>query len=199
LGVPDDAELLVTVGRQEHRKGQVTLIEAWAAISHTRPRAHLVLAGRPGLASPAIMGALDQLPIAARRRVHLIGHAEGIGDLLAATDLFVFPSLHEGLGGALLEALAMSLPIVASDLAVFREFLVPDENAILVAPGCATELAEASVRLLSDESLRRRIGAANLKLFERRFEIEPVADETERLYRRLAISVGRSHGAGQRS
>ena len=190
LGVPHDAELLLSVGRQEERKGHVTLVEAWGEIIGARPRAHLVVAGRPGLASPAIARALEQLPVAARERAQFVGYAEGIGDLLSAADIFVFPSLHEGLGGALLEALAMSLPIVASDLAVFKEFLVPDENAIFVPPGCASALARAIVRLLPDEALRRRMGAANLKLFERQFQMDAVAEETELLYRKLAITRG---------
>jgi glycosyltransferase involved in cell wall biosynthesis len=188
LGVPHDAEVLLSVGRQEERKGHITLVEAWAEISSARARAHLVIAGRPGLASPAIARAVGRLPVAARQRVQFVGHAEGVGDLLSAADVFVFPSLHEGLGGALLEALAMSLPIVASDLAVFREFLVPGENAILVPPGSASALAEAVMRLLLDESLRGRMGAANLELFERRFQMDTVARETERLYRKLGMT-----------
>jgi glycosyltransferase involved in cell wall biosynthesis len=147
-----------------------------------------VIAGRPGLASPAIARAIDQLPIPARRRVQLVDHTDAVGDLLSAADVFVFPSRHEGLGGALLEALAMSLPIVASDLDVFREFLIPGENAILVTPGCPSSLAEGIVALLADDSLRSRMGAANLQLFEQRFQMETVADETERLYRRLAVT-----------
>ena len=186
LAVPYDAELVVSVGRQEERKGHVTLVEAWAGIAAARPRAHLVIAGRPGLASPAIGRALDTLPVEARRRVHLVGHTEDVGDLLSASAVFVFPSLHEGLGGALLEALAMSMPVVASDLPAFREFVVPGENAILVPPGCARAFAEAIVRLLDDDPLRGRMAAANLELFEQRFQLDAVAQHTERLYREVA-------------
>jgi glycosyltransferase involved in cell wall biosynthesis len=186
LAVPQNAELVLSVGRQEKRKGHVTLVEAWAGIAGARPRAQLVIAGRPGLASPHISRALDDLPVEARRRVHLVGHTEDVGDLLSASDVFVFPSLHEGLGGALLEALAMSLPIVASDLPAFSEFLVPGENAILVPPGCASALAGAVVRLLDDELLRGRMAAANLELFEQRFQLDAVAQQTERLYREVA-------------
>jgi glycosyltransferase involved in cell wall biosynthesis len=188
LGVPHDAEFVLSVGRQEERKGHVTLVEAWAEVIGARPRAHLVIAGRLGLASPAIAHAIDQLPAPARRRVQLVEHTEAVGDLLSAADVFAFPSRHEGLGGALLEALAMSLPIVASDLDVFREFLMPGENAILVTPGCPSSLAEAVVTLLADETLRSRMGATNLQLFEQRFQMETVAEETERLYRRLAAT-----------
>jgi glycosyltransferase involved in cell wall biosynthesis len=186
LGIPDDAELLTSIGRQEERKGHITLVEAWPEIVGARPRAHLVIAGRPGGASSAIERALEQLPRADRQRVQFVGHAEAIGDLLSAADVFVFPSVHEGLGGAMLEALAMSMPIVASDLAAFREFLVPDENAILVPPGCATAFAAAVVKLLSDDSLRTRMGAANVAVFEQRFQMDTVARETEHLYRRVA-------------
>jgi glycosyltransferase involved in cell wall biosynthesis len=186
FSVPHDAELVVSVGRQEERKGHVTLVEAWAGIAAARPRAHLVIAGRPGLASPAIGRALDDLQVEARRRVHLVGHTEDVGDLLSAADVFVFPSLHEGLGGALLEALAMSLPIVASNLPAFREFLVPDENAILVPPGCESAFAKAIVRLFDEEPVRARMAAANLELFEQRFQLDAVAQQTERLYREVA-------------
>ena len=176
----------MSVGRQEERKGHVTLVEAWTGIAGARPRAHLVIAGRPGLASAAIGRALDDLPVEARRRVHLVGHTEDVGDLLSASDVFVFPSLHEGLGGALLEALAMSMPVVASDLPAFREFLVPGENAVLVPPGCARAFAEAIARLLDDEPLRGRMAAANLELFEQRFQLDAVAQQTEHLYREVA-------------
>ena len=186
LRIPNDAELLVSVGRQEERKGHVTLVEAWPEIIAARPRARLVVAGRPGRASSAIERALERLPRADRQRVQFVGHAEEVGELLSAADVFVFPSVHEGLGGALLEALAMSLPIVASDLAAFREFLAPGGNAILVPAGCAIAFAEAVVKLLSDDSLRARMGATNLALFEQRFQLDTVARETEHLYRSVA-------------
>jgi glycosyltransferase involved in cell wall biosynthesis len=192
LTVPEDAELVLSVGRQEERKGHVTLVEAWAEVAEARPRGHLVIAGRSGLASPAISRALDDLPVEARERAHLPGHTEDVGGLLAASDVFVFPSMHEGLGGAVLEAMAMALPIVASDLPALREFLVPGENALLVPPACAGALAEAIVTLLADEGLRSRMGAANLRLFEQRFQIDTVAQRTESLYRRVAAVAARS-------
>jgi glycosyltransferase involved in cell wall biosynthesis len=121
----------------------------------------------------------------------MVGYRDEIGDLLSAADAFLFPSLHEGLGGALIEALAMGLPIIATDLPVFREFLVPGENAILVPPRCPDALAEGAVRLLADEPLRIRMATANLDLFERCFQIDLVAEQTELLYRKLAMTRSR--------
>jgi glycosyltransferase involved in cell wall biosynthesis len=191
LDIPEDVELLLSVGRQEVQKGHATLIDAWARIASARPSAHLVLAGRSGRASAAVCRAIDNLPVAARQRVQMVGHLDEIGDLLSAADVFLFPSLHEGLGGALIEALAMGLPIIASDLPVFREFLVPGENAILVPPRCPDALAGAAVRLLADESLRTRMATANLDLFEHRFQMDLVAEQTELLYRKLARTRSR--------
>ena len=88
----------------------------------------------------------------------------------------------------MLEALAMSLPVVASDLPAFREFLVPEQNALLVPPGWAPAFADAIVGLLEDELLRGRMAAANLELFEQRFQLEKVAEQTERLYRAVAAA-----------
>jgi glycosyltransferase involved in cell wall biosynthesis len=186
MALPNDAELVLCVGRQEARKGHATLLEAWPRVAGVRPRSHLVVAGRSGLASPAIARALEELPVGIRERTHFVGHSEDVGGLLSAADVFAFPSLHEGLGGALLEALAMSLPVVATDLPAFREFLVSGENALLVPPGCASGFADAIVRLLDDETLHTRMAAANLELFEARFQLDTVAQQTDRLYRDVA-------------
>jgi glycosyltransferase involved in cell wall biosynthesis len=187
MALPNDAELVLCVGRQEPRKGHATLIEAWAEVARARRRSHLVVAGRPGSASPAIARALDELPVVIRDRAHFVGHTEDVGGLLSAADVFAFPSRHEGLGGALLEALAMSLPVVASDLPAFREFLVPGENAFLVPTGCASGFADAIVRLLDDQPLCLRMAAANLELFESRFQLDAVAQQTDQLYRDVAV------------
>jgi glycosyltransferase involved in cell wall biosynthesis len=187
LAIPNEAELVLCVGRQEARKGHVTLIEAWPRVAEARPQCHLVFAGRKGLASPAIARAREELPDGIRERMHFVGHTEDVGGLLSAATIFVFPSQHEGLGGALLEALAMSLPVVASDLPTFGEFLVPSENAVLVPPGCASAFAEAILRLLDDEPLRVRMAARNLALFESTFQLDGVAQKTDRLYRRVAL------------
>jgi glycosyltransferase involved in cell wall biosynthesis len=186
LGIPPTAPLIVCVGRQEHQKSHVTLIDAWAEIAATRLDARLVIAGRPGLATPDIESALARLDEDARRRVERLGHIEEVGDLLAASDVFAFPSLFEGFGGALVEALALGVPIVASDLEVFREFLVSRVHALLVPPRDSGALAEAITEILGDEVLARSMSRANVKLFDARFALEPVVDQMATLYRRLS-------------
>jgi glycosyltransferase involved in cell wall biosynthesis len=189
LGFDPDAEVVVCVGRQERQKDQATLVAAWALIADARPSAELVIAGRPGRASPAIDAALAALPPAAAARVHRPGHVDAVGDLLAAADVFAFPSLHEGLGGAVVEALALGLPIVATDLDVFREFLTDGVNARLVPPADPDALGHAIVEVLADPQQRAAMAAANLAVFDETFSMDRVLDETAALYRRVAADA----------
>lgn len=113
LGLRDNDEVLISVGRQEYQKGQRYLLEAAEALLSRRSRLVLLVAGRTGQASRELERLAARPGLAAR--VRFLGHREDVPDLLAATDVFVFPSLWEGLGGALIEVMALSLPIVASD------------------------------------------------------------------------------------
>ena len=82
-----------------------------------------------------------------------------IESLYRAADVFAFPSVKEGFGLAALEALAADLPVVASDIDVFREFLGDGESALLAPVGDARALAAAMARVARDELLRARLRA----------------------------------------
>jgi glycosyltransferase involved in cell wall biosynthesis len=85
--------------------------------------------------------------------------SEELERLFRAADVFAFPSVKEGFGLAAVEALASGLPLVASDLDVFREFLEDEGNALLCPVGDAHALAAALVRLAGDPALRARLAA----------------------------------------
>jgi glycosyltransferase involved in cell wall biosynthesis len=181
LGVPDDREVVINVGRQDYQKGQRYLLEAIEFLAPRRPGVVLVLAGRRGDASPELEAILRRPSL--RDRVRVLGFREDVPDLLAAADLFAFPSLYEGLGGVLIEAMALGLPIVASDLEAVRE--VVHGNAILVPPGRPPELAEAMAGLLEDPHRAREIGLQGRRIFEERFTLERSTGRMIGLYRRL--------------
>jgi glycosyltransferase involved in cell wall biosynthesis len=184
--------LVVTLGRQEPVKGHAGLVDAWAEVAAQHPRARLVIAGRAGAATPAIQAAVARLGPDARGQIDLPGAVTDVGALLCAADLFVLPSSVEGLPGALVEALAMALPVVASDLPSIREVVPPDRHAVLVPPGDPVALGDAISALLADEGRRREMGAANLRRFEERFTLDRALDGTEAFY---AGVVGRSGAA----
>lgn len=180
---PDDL-VLINVGRQEYPKGQIYLLDAFARLAADHPQMVLLVAGRTGLATPELQRWLSTSPV--RDRVHLLGHRSDVPDLLAAADLFVFPSLYEGLGGALIEAMALGLPIVASDLPAIREVVEERGNALLVPPAAPSGLARALAALLGDPIMARRFGARSREIFESRFTLERSVHAMIALYEKIA-------------
>jgi len=175
LDLAENAEVVLTVGRQEYQKGHTHLVAAFAGIAAERAEAVLLIAGREGHASTALRAQIDSLNLS--ERVRLLGHRSDVPDVLAAADLFVFPSVYEGLGGALIEALALALPVVASDLPALGEVVVEGENALLVPPASPAELQSAIVDLLGDPKRRRRFGIRSRELFDQRFQADAAADQ----------------------
>jgi glycosyltransferase involved in cell wall biosynthesis len=184
VGLRDGEVLLLNVGRQEFQKGQEHLLEAFAALAERRPRLRLLVAGRKGHATPRLEAAVRRLGLDGA--VRFLGHREDVPELLAAADVFVFPSLYEGLGGALIEAMALGLPIVASDLPAIREVVEEGRNAILVPPASPSELAQAIDSLVDDPSRRAAMGARSREIFEERFTLERSVERMVELYRRVA-------------
>lgn len=183
LGLADDDEVVVCVGRQEYQKGQATLLRALALLAPERPGLVLLLAGRRGHASDELARLADGHPLGDRLR--LLGHRDDVAELLAAGDLFAFPSVYEGLGGAVIEALALGLPVVASDLPALREILEPPLDTFLVPAGDAQKLAGAIARCLDDAALRRAVAGRARQVFEERFTLERSVEGMTRLYRQV--------------
>lgn len=187
LGIRDDEEVLVHVGRQEFPKGHRYLLQAVELLSELRPRLIALLVGRDGAATPDLRYLRDRPRI--RRSVRFLGHRNDVPDLLAAADLFVFPSLFEGLGGSLIEASALGLPIVASDLPAIREVVEVGRNALLVPPANPVALASAIGGILDRPTELRAFGVRSREIFEARFTAELCSQRMIELYRGLAGST----------
>jgi glycosyltransferase involved in cell wall biosynthesis len=186
LGIEADAPVLITVGRREYQKGQRYLIAAVPEMLRRHPDLTVLVVGRDGHASDELDQLVASLGIA--DTVQFLGHRSDIGDLLAAADVFVFPSVYEGLGGATLEALAMGLPLVVSDIAALREVVTAGENGILVPPADAGSLAAAIGSLLTDPGLLRRYGERSMSVFEDRFDATDSIPQSIDLMLRVARS-----------
>jgi len=168
LGIDIDAPVVITVGRREYQKGQRYLIEAVPELLERYPALVVLIVGRDGHASNELDSLTRRLGVTST--VRFLGHRTDVGDLLAASDTFVFPSVYEGLGGASLEALAMGLPLVVSDIPALREVVIAGQNGTLVAPADAHDLAAGVADMLADPELRRRYGERSMALFEERFD-----------------------------
>lgn len=177
--IPADAPLVGTVGRLVERKGGYDLLAAWVRVRAAVPDAHLVLVG-DGVERQRLAARARELNIAGN--VHFAGTRDDIPAVLAALDCFVFPSHYEGLPGALLEAMAAGLPIVATDIEGNDELLVDGDSGLLVAPHDPLGLAEGLVRLLTDRDLADRLGTTARDTAFDRFSLPSMVDGFERFY-----------------
>ena len=107
LGLPH-GPLAVNVGRLAPQKGQVLLVEAFAVVKTTVPEAHLAIVGREGESSADVAATIDRLGLTGS--VTLVGHTTRVADYLRNAHVFAFSSLMEGLGTAVLEAMAVGAP-----------------------------------------------------------------------------------------
>jgi glycosyltransferase involved in cell wall biosynthesis len=178
--------VLVTLGRQEFQKGQWHLLDAMVSLVAAYPDIRLLVGGRRGNASPKLEQVMRSSSL--NGEVRFLGHRDDAPEVLAAADVFVFPSLYEGLGGSLIEAMALGLPIVASDLPAIREVVEVDRNALLVPPGSANGLAAAVGALIDDDTRRTSMGARSRQIFEERFTLERSARRMVELFERVAAA-----------
>jgi glycosyltransferase involved in cell wall biosynthesis len=146
----------------------------------------LLLAGRTGLATPKLEHLCTQAGLSGQ--VRFLGYREDIPDILAAADLFVFPSLYEGLPGAVLEAMALGLPIVAFDIPPVREVVAVNENALLVETGSTVQFTAAIQTLLEDRALADRFSQCSRAIFLERYTLEKSAAQMVDLYTHVADS-----------
>ena len=184
LGLPPDAHVVVAVGRQEFQKGHRFLLEAMTEVVAAHPSAVLLLAGRDGAESAHLRAMAARPPL--DRAVRFLGHRGDLPDVLAASDVFAFPSLWEGLGGAVIEAMALGLPVVATELQPVREVVEGDRCAVLVPPRASRATASAISGLFTDLPRAQALGASGREIFLKRFTLQRSTERMIALFRRLA-------------
>jgi len=183
VGVDSDAVVITNVGRFHPQKNQLRLVRAFATVAAEEPRAMLVLVGWGPLDAELrreaeFLGLADRVVFAVER--------EDAVAVVAASDVFVFPSLFEGLGVALLEAMAVGTPVVASAIAPITEVVHDGLEAVLVDPLDEAAIARAILLLVRDRALARSLSAAATRRVEKHFELTRAADAYERLFRQVA-------------
>jgi glycosyltransferase involved in cell wall biosynthesis len=171
----------MVVGSVAHlsaEKGHAYLVEAAARIPRVRERIRLVIVGdgdcRSKLQERVSQLGLDEV-------VHFAGFQSAIPELLRSFDLFVMPSLSEGLSSAILSAMAAGLAVVATDVGGIPELVRPEVNGILVPPADPDALARAIEKLADEPEEAFRMGAAGRRRMEQFFTLERKIVETERI------------------
>ena len=184
LGVAPDAPLVVTVANLRATKDHRTLLAAARDVHDVRPDVHFLLVG-DGPLRAELEALTADLGLAGV--VHFLGTRDDVADLLAAADLFVLSSRHEGLPIAMLEAMAAGLPSVLTAVGGIPDVVAGGRAARLVSPGDPPTLAASIVELVGDDLLRRAMGEDAREL-SGGFDIATAVRAYERVYEELVTS-----------
>ena len=195
LGLPEHARIVVQVGRLTPQKGQRHTLEAASRLERKKHDMVWILVGGGPLR--------DELEHESERRglrerVRFTGALPDVRPYLRAADVFVFPSLYEGLGIAVLEAMAMGVPVVAYDTGPLPEVVVHGETGMLVPSGDTEGLAAGVEALVQAPRKSEVLGAAGRKRVEEEFLIPRTAARHAAFYRQLVGATRRTlvHPAG---
>lgn len=189
-GLPAGALMLLNVARVSPQKGLIYAVRAMPRILEQFPNAHLVSVG--ATTDPLWLEELtrEAQSTGVAEHIHILGARRDVQNFLAACDLFIFPSLYEGLGIALIEAMAAGCACVASSTGPILEIVQHDRDGVLVPPADEGALADAVCRLLRDGDYRKRIGNAARLTARERFEPLQAAEQLTRIYEGI-VSKGK--------
>lgn len=181
LGIRDGAVVIGTVGRLDPVKDHRGLLEAFGRTAR-HPHAQLVVVG-----DGPCRAELEQVGrrLGLDGRVLMLGERQDVARILRALDVFVLPSLGEGISNALLEAMASGLPVIATRVGGNPELVDHDVTGMLVSPRSAEALAAAFDRYLSDPGLIRKHGEAGRQRALHDFSLERMFGAYDSLYSRL--------------
>jgi glycosyltransferase involved in cell wall biosynthesis len=185
FGIDRTECVMLAVGVLERHKGHRVLLEALAQLDAgglTTPWRLIIAGGAGGDEHESLKRYIAQNGF--ERRVHIVLNRNDIADLLALTDIFVMPSLWEGLPMAVLEAMVARKAIVASAIAGIPEAVVDGREGLLVTPAQPGPLAEALAALLTDPRRRAQIAEAAAVRAHQDFTVAVMADRYEALYAR---------------
>jgi len=185
--IPRDAPVVGTVGRLVERKGHSDLLRAWARVRDSVPDSHLVIVGY-GPDRDALEALTADLCVTSS--VHFTGARDDVPELLAAIDVFAFPSHWEGHPGALLEAMAAGLPIVATQVDGNADLITDERTGLLVPPRDPVALGEAVRRLCTDPDLAAALGDRAQEEAFSEYTLEAMVDRFEVVYDEYTSSPG---------
>ncbi len=176
-----DKFVIGNIGELESSKGQYYLIEAMKKIQNDYPNIHLVLLGR-GKDEQDYKEQSKEL-----NNITFEGFVDNVGDYIQCFDLFVFPSLNEGLGSILLDVMQANVPIIASDVGGIPDIVQNEKNGILVPVKDSEAIYKAIEKLYNDAELRSELSAEAFRSIDN-FNFEKMTDRYENIYKEV-ISV----------
>ncbi len=190
FGIPENAPVVGFVGRLVAEKGLLELLAAMRRVREAIPKVHLLIVG------PVDEYKIDAItPDIARDYgledvAHFVGRRDDTPELYALMDLLVLPSYREGFPRAPMEASAMGIPCIVTDIRGCREVVEEGENGFLVLPRDVDTLTGAITKLLSDPALARKMGLKGREMAIEKFDERKVFAKVLSTYRRLLAEKG---------
>lgn len=177
-----ESPIIGIVARFSIYKGHSVLLEAFSELLSDWPDAKLLIAG-DGETRSALERHVSQLGLS--DHVNFLGMIRDVREFLAVLNIFVHPSVAEGLGISAIEAMSMELPVVATRVGGLSEVITDGENGILVEPNDSTALSMALDRILRDVRLCERLRHQARKTAVEKFGLKTMVDRYECLYTEL--------------
>jgi glycosyltransferase involved in cell wall biosynthesis len=183
LGIPERSFVVGTAGRLEPVKGPEFLIEAAKDILSNYPQTYFVFAGDGPLKQRLERKAYE---LGINTNMRFLGWRNDVTRVISVYDIFVFPSLNEGMGRVLVEAMALGKPVVASNVGGIPDLVTHGKTGFLVPPKDPGQLARYIQVLIEDEGKRKRLGQAG-KEMALNFKIEIMVKKIAELYDELLV------------
>lgn len=180
--IPPDGFVFLNIGRLDPQKGQQYLLRAFQKFAAAKPNVFLAIAGA-GEEEKHLRELARELGIS--EQVRFLGRRNDVGACLEMADVFVFPSLFEGLPLALVEAMFKKLPCIVSRLDTLIEVVSDRDSGLLVAPGSPDELAAAMIELYADPAQRKLLGSRAGQTAAAHFHQRVTIPQWENLYSKI--------------
>ena len=179
LGIPQQIPLIGFVGRLNVQKGIVYILEAFEKVFENIPAAQLLMAGTGDLRNEIETIAKEK---GFSRNIHLIGFRDDIPNVMRTIDLLILPSVWEGFGIVLIEAMAAEKPCVITNISSMPEIVIDGQTGIVVPSKDANKLADAIINLIHNPSLAKKMGGEGKKLVQNKFTLQKMISRYEQLF-----------------
>ncbi|NIM91377.1 MAG: glycosyltransferase [Candidatus Aminicenantes bacterium] len=187
LGI-GEYRIILTAGRLIKTKGIEYLIEALPKVLERQNNTKLIIIG-DGPEKPRLLSLSDELGL--RHEVLFLGSIpqDEVFSYMNASDVFVGPSLFEGLGNVFIEAMACGTPVIGTSVGGIREIIENEVNGLLVPPGDSRAIAKAISRVLSNEDLATSLSRNGRKIVEEKFDWDKIC---ETIYREYPLQLSKT-------
>jgi len=186
LGLSNFENIVSMVSRIEEGKGHLTLISSAKIILKYYPKTCFLIVG-DGSLRPQLENFVHQQNL--QKNILFLGFRKDIPEIFSISDVAVNCSDSEGISNAIIEAMAIGVPVVATDIGGNREIIINGETGFLIPPGSCELLSKAIIKLFKNKKFASQIAMNGKQLVKEEFNFEKMVKDTEELYQQLLVNI----------